>query len=79
MIFGDTLETKASQATDSILLKSDGFPTYHLASIVDDHEMGVTTVVRGEVSNQPFTFRVNPGSNRSGCLLSRSIWIYMPR
>ena len=31
-----------------ILLKSDGFPTYHLANVVDDHEMGVTHVIRGE-------------------------------
>ena len=28
---------------------SDGFPTYHLASVVDDHLMEITTVLRGEV------------------------------
>ena len=33
-----------------ILLKSDGFPTYHLANVVDDHHMGVTHVLRGDVS-----------------------------
>ncbi len=33
---------------DQILLKSDGFPTYHLASVVDDHEMKVTHAIRGE-------------------------------
>jgi glutamyl-tRNA synthetase len=33
---------------DQVLLKSDGFPTYHLANVVDDHAMGVTHVVRGE-------------------------------
>jgi len=33
---------------DFIILKSDGFPTYHLASIVDDHEMEITHVLRGE-------------------------------
>lgn len=33
---------------DQILIKSDGFPTYHLASVVDDHDMGVTHVIRGE-------------------------------
>lgn len=40
---------------DSVLLKSDGFPTYHLASVVDDHFMRVTTVVRGEewISSAP--------------------------
>jgi glutamyl-tRNA synthetase len=33
---------------DFVLLKSDGFPTYHLASIVDDHLMEITHVLRGE-------------------------------
>jgi glutamyl-tRNA synthetase len=33
---------------DTVLLKSDGFPTYHLAAITDDHEMAITHVLRGE-------------------------------
>lgn len=33
---------------DQVLLKSDGFPTYHLANVVDDHHMRVTHVIRGE-------------------------------
>ncbi len=33
---------------DFILLKSDGFPTYHLANVVDDHLMGITHVLRGD-------------------------------
>lgn len=33
---------------DFVLLKSDGFPTYHLANVVDDHLMQVTHVIRGE-------------------------------
>ncbi len=33
---------------DQVLLKGDGFPTYHLANVVDDHLMGVTHVIRGE-------------------------------
>jgi glutamyl-tRNA synthetase len=33
---------------DQILLKSDGFPTYHLANVVDDHLMQITHVIRGE-------------------------------
>lgn len=33
---------------DPILLKSNGWPTYHLANVVDDHEMGITHVLRGE-------------------------------
>ena len=38
-----------------ILLKSDGFPTYHLANVVDDHLMGITHVIRGEewISSTP--------------------------
>eukprot|EP01133_Synstelium_polycarpum_P012199 gene12199-14277_t len=33
---------------DQILMKSDGFPTYHLASVVDDHLMKISHVIRGE-------------------------------
>lgn len=33
---------------DQVLLKSDGFPTYHLANVVDDHHMEITHVIRGE-------------------------------
>jgi glutamyl-tRNA synthetase len=33
---------------DQVLLKSDGFPTYHLAVVVDDHVMGITHIFRGE-------------------------------
>jgi len=40
---------------DQVLLKSDGFPTYHLANVVDDHEMGITHVMRGDewISSTP--------------------------
>jgi glutamyl-tRNA synthetase len=33
---------------DQILMKSDGFPTYHLANVVDDHLMKITHVIRGD-------------------------------
>ena len=33
---------------DQVLMKSDGFPTYHLANVVDDHLMDITHVIRGE-------------------------------
>ncbi|AEB41484.1 glutamate--tRNA ligase [Chlamydia pecorum] len=33
---------------DQVLVKSDGFPTYHFANVVDDHLMGITHVLRGE-------------------------------
>ncbi|HIE03586.1 MAG TPA: glutamate--tRNA ligase, partial [Candidatus Latescibacteria bacterium] len=44
-----------SELDDLILLKSDGFPTYHLASVVDDHLMGITHVLRAEewISSTP--------------------------
>ena len=38
---------KTDILTDMVLLKSDGFPTYHLAVVVDDHAMGITHVLRG--------------------------------
>ncbi len=40
---------------DQVLLKSDGFPTYHLANVVDDHLMAITHVIRGEewISSTP--------------------------
>ncbi len=37
-----------SREEDSIILKSDGFPIYHLAHVVDDHEMKITHLIRGE-------------------------------
>ena len=39
---------ETSAIDDQVLLKSDGFPTYHLANVVDDHLMGITDVIRGE-------------------------------
>jgi glutamyl-tRNA synthetase len=33
---------------DQVLIKSDGFPTYHFAVVVDDHLMGITHIIRGE-------------------------------
>jgi glutamyl-tRNA synthetase len=33
---------------DQVLLKSDGFPTYHLAAVVDDHAMAISHVIRGQ-------------------------------
>ena len=37
-----------AEVDDQVLVKSDGMPTYHLANVVDDHEMGITDVIRGE-------------------------------
>ncbi|MCL6520051.1 MAG: glutamate--tRNA ligase [Armatimonadetes bacterium] len=40
---------------DFVIIKSDGYPTYHFASVVDDHEMRITHVIRGEewISSTP--------------------------
>ncbi len=42
------LEFDLANIDDQVLMKSDGYPTYHLASIVDDYEQGITHVLRGE-------------------------------
>ena len=39
---------RSSHVDDQVLLKSDGFPTYHLANVVDDHLMEISHVIRGE-------------------------------
>ncbi len=39
---------KSDDISDFVLVKSDGFPTYHLASVVDDHLLGITHVIRGD-------------------------------
>ncbi|MDP7035868.1 MAG: glutamate--tRNA ligase [Planctomycetota bacterium] len=39
--------TPFKEVDDQILMKSDGFPTYHLANVVDDHRMRITHVIRG--------------------------------
>ena len=42
------IEIDTSLLDDKVLFKSDGMPTYHLANVVDDHEMDITHVIRGE-------------------------------
>ena len=48
-------EVNAPRPDDQVILKADGFPTYHLAVVVDDHLMEITHVVRGEewISSTP--------------------------
>ena len=43
-----TITFRNEEIDDQVLLKSDGFPTYHLACVVDDHRMGITHVCRAE-------------------------------
>lgn len=47
LIRGDVL-VQSSSLDDKVLFKSDGWPTYHLANIVDDHMMEISHVIRGE-------------------------------
>ncbi len=52
IIFNDVVrgqvEFNSSNVDDQVLIKSDGYPTYHLANVVDDHLMKITHVIRGE-------------------------------
>jgi glutamyl-tRNA synthetase len=47
LVYG-RVEWPVNTIEDQVLLKSDGFPTYHLAVVIDDHVMGITHVFRGE-------------------------------
>ena len=53
-LYGDITVDNA-ELDDMILIKSDGFPTYNFANVVDDHLMGITHVVRGNeyISSSP--------------------------
>ena len=59
IVFNDLLRGEisfnSSLIDDQVLLKSDGYPTYHLAVVVDDHLMGITHIMRGEewISSTP--------------------------
>jgi glutamyl-tRNA synthetase len=52
IIFDDVIrervEFDSNNVDDQVLIKSDGYPTYHLANVVDDHLMKITHVIRGE-------------------------------
>ena len=53
-LYGD-VTVDNSELDDMILIKSDGYPTYNFANVVDDHLMGITHVVRGNeyISSSP--------------------------
>ena len=52
IIFCDAIRNRvefdSNNVDDQVLIKSDGYPTYHLANVVDDHLMKITHVIRGE-------------------------------
>jgi len=43
-----TITIAHENVDDQVLLKTDGFPTFHLATVIDDHDMGVTHILRAE-------------------------------
>ena len=47
LIFGSLSTGAAEQEGDPVIMKADGYPTYHFANVVDDHLMGITHVLRG--------------------------------
>ena len=47
-IVRDVVEFDSNNVDDQVLIKSDGYPTYHLANVVDDHLMKISHVIRGE-------------------------------
>jgi len=51
LVYGPVTPTNTEG--DPVLLKTDGFPTYHLANVVDDHLMRVTHVLRGVNGRSP--------------------------
>ena len=48
VLMGDITRKNKDVSPDPILLKSDGFPTYHLANVIDDHMMGITHIMRAQ-------------------------------
>lgn len=53
------IKTENKQLNDQVILKTDGLPTYHLAAMVDDHEMQITHVMRGSEWLGTFPLHVN--------------------
>ena len=48
ILMGDITRENKDISPDPVLLKSDGFPTYHLANVIDDHMMGITHIMRAQ-------------------------------
>lgn len=48
ILMGDITRKNRDVSPDPVLLKSDGFPTYHLANVIDDHLMGITHIMRAQ-------------------------------
>ena len=66
------IEVPNSELDDMILIKSDGYPTYNFANVVDDHLMGITHVVRG---NEYLSS--SPKYNRLYAAFGRDVPVYV--
>ena len=69
------VEISTEQIDDQILIKSDGYPTYHLANVVDDHLMEITHVIRAEewISSTPKHVLLYQAFG-----WRQPVWIHMP-
>ncbi|MBN2724029.1 MAG: glutamate--tRNA ligase [Deltaproteobacteria bacterium] len=78
-VFRDELRGDISRPNeeldDQVLIKSDGFPTYHLANVVDDHLMGITHVIRAEewIPSTPKHVRLYDAFG-----WEMPVWVHMP-
>lgn len=69
------VEFENHRLDDQVLLKSDGYPTYHLANVVDDHAMGITHVIRAEewISSTPKHVQLYKAFG-----WEQPVWVHMP-
>lgn len=69
------VEIEAGRSDDQVLLKSDGFPTYHFASVVDDHLMEISHVVRAEewISSTPKHVKLYEAFG-----WEQPVWVHLP-
>lgn len=74
MVYG-TIEIDYDELDEGVLLKTDGFPTYNFANVIDDHLMGITHVVRGS-EYLPSTPKYNLMYDTFGW--QRPIYVHLP-
>ena len=60
---------------DIVLIKSDGFPTYHMANVVDDHLMEISHIMRGDewLSSCPIHMILYENFSTSSCRVKSSV------
>ena len=73
-VYGD-ISVKANDLEDFVIRKSDGFPTFHLAVVVDDEAMGVTHVIRGQ---EHLTNTTKHAALYDALGYRRPVWVHTP-